>query len=300
MADIHTIIPRLWNVEWSRNDLPCNNPCSLMRKDMQTLATNDYLVGAKADGVRAFMIFSFTEEPEFDYTAVVNRTGRGTMLAIDAPLDFYSGTLLDGEMVTDAKGDMTYHVFDIVAISGYTMVNKSHSVRRGEMKRVVTMLTLMNPQMKMKIVEKKWFTLGSVEYSEIVDSILPSPCDGLIFVPEQGRPLAPGRQVDHFKWKTAIHHTVDFIIKDREIFVGDRGAIVPAKLVHVTAYKNPMDIAMDDATVVECKMTKRGDGTSWVAHFLRVRHDKDTANDQRVVLRTLQNIEENILVGELF
>lgn len=270
-----------------------------MRKDKQTLSATQYLVGAKADGVRAFMIFSFIEEPEFDYTAVVDRAGSGTMLNINAPLEFYSGTLLDGEMVTDEKGDMTYHVFDIIALSGYTMVKKSHSVRRGEMKRACTMLTSMNPNMtNLKIVEKKWFTLGSVNYSEIVESIRPSPCDGLIFVPEQGRALTPGRQVDHFKWKTAIHHTVDFIIKDNKLFVGDRGGIAPAEIVNVTAHKNPTDIAMTDGTVVECKMTKQ-EGNTWVAHVLRVRHDKRTANDHRVVSRTLQNIEENILIEEL-
>lgn len=298
MTDLQTIIPRLWNVEWSRNDVPCNNPCSLMRKDMETLHRTKYMVGAKADGVRAFMLFSFTEDPEMDYVALVDRKGRGGVFDVRAPTEFYSGTLLDGEMVTK-DGHMTYYVFDIISLSGYTMVKKPHVIRRGEMKRAVSQLVDMNKHLKhLTIVEKKWFPVGSVNFNDISRSIHPSPCDGLVFVPEHGRKLAPGRQVDHFKWKRAEDHTVDFFIQNNQLFVGDMGHKIPAQRLNINEFKNGTNLTVEDCSIIECKMTKK-DG-AWTAHMMRARPDKHTPNDHRVVTQTLQNVEESISLDELF
>jgi hypothetical protein len=270
-----------------------------MRKDMEPLHRGNYMVGAKADGVRAFMLFSFTEEPELDYVALVDRKGGGGVFDIRAPSEFHSGTLLDGEMVTDDNGHMTYYVFDIVALSGYTMVKKPHTVRRGEIKRAVTQLVALNQHLKhLTIAEKKWFPMGSTKFDDIAHSIHPSPCDGLIFVPEHGRKLAPGRQVDHFKWKMAADHTVDFFIENNQLFMGDMGRKIPSQHLNINNFKNSTSIPAEESSIVECKMTRQDD--AWVAHMVRQRPDKHTPNDHRVVARTLQNIGENILLEELF
>ena len=292
--DIQTMIPKLWNLEkWTRPDLPCNNPCSLMRKNLDTLSRTEYMVGAKADGVRAFMLFSFTDNTDQDYVAMVDRAGKGRVWNnIRAASELYSGTLLDGEILEHNDGKITYFVFDIIAISGYTMVNKSHTTRRGEIKRVLSQIRSTN---NIEIREKEWFPYGNVNYDSITHSIFPHPCDGFIFVPENGRKLAPGKQLDHFKWKRAEDHTIDFCFYNGELFVEDRGN--PAT-IDIEGFKNTKDATIQDGTIIECRM-KPVTNDKWEAIFVRKRPDKTHPNDLRVALLTLENVRENIQLEEL-
>ena len=293
--DIKTMIPKLWNLnKWTREDLPCNNPCSLMRKNIEVLQ-NGYMVGAKADGVRTFMLLSFVEEPEVDYVALVNRAGKGEVLDIRASSELYSGTLLDGEIVEQPDGTRTYFVFDIIAVSGYTMVNKSHTIRRGEIRRVLNQITASNG---LRIAEKKWFPYEHVNYDSVAGSIHPHPCDGFIFVPEQGRKLCPGKQLDHFKWKRAEDHTIDFCLYNNDLFVEDGGCPVDATNIGVKGFKNQSADEIPDASIVECKMINI-EGDTWEAQFLRSRPDKTRPNDLKIAKLTLQNVVEDIQLEEL-
>lgn len=296
--DIQTMIPKLWNMEkWTRNDLPCNNPCSLMRKNLETLSRNKYMVGAKADGVRAFMLFSFTEESDQDYVAMVDRAGKGRVWNhIRAASELYSGTLLDGEILEHKDGTITYFVFDIIAISGYTMVNKSHTTRRGEIRRVLSQIH--RAPNNLEIREKEWFPYEDVNYDSITHSIYPHPCDGFIFVPENGRTLAPGKQLDHFKWKRAEDHTIDFCFYNGDLFVEDRGNPVDVTTMDIEGFKNNNDDPIRDGTIIECQM-KPVDNNKWEAIFVRKRPDKTHPNDLRVALLTLQNVREDIQLEEL-
>ena len=283
-ADIRDMIPRLWGVNrWTRDDVPCNHPCSLMKKDVANITKRRYKVGAKADGTRAFMLFSFTTEPEHDYVAMVDRTYAHTELSVAAPSEYYSGTLLDGELVKRPDGTDEYLVFDIVAMAGYSMRDKSHTERYGEIIRVVNRITSTG----LKISAKKWFDFGDVGYEEVVGSI-PTKSDGLIFVPEHGLPMMVGRQPDHYKWKRAADHTIDFELEDGVLWLENRGVRerAPYEVVHE-----------GQNGVVECSM-REGTG-GWVATVVRPRPDKKHPNDARVAELTLKNIKENIEIQDL-
>jgi hypothetical protein len=285
--DIRDMIPTLWGAtRWSRDVTPCNHPVSLMRKDLPGLARRKYWVGAKADGTRAFMLFSFTSEPEMDYVALVDRTFAHRQVGVKAPPEYYSGTLLDGELVTLPDGSQQYLVFDVVAMCGYSMRHKSHTERRGEVVRAVN--TIKSPGLVIRA--KKWFEFGQVGYDEVARSI-PTNSDGLILVPERGMPLTVGRQADHYKWKRATDHTIDFYLQDGALWLENRGVRERAAFV-VDLHAPP-----GAHGVVECALREAEHG--WVATVVRPRPDKTHPNDARVAQLTLKNIQENIEIQDI-
>jgi hypothetical protein len=166
-------------------------------------------------------------------------------------------------------------------MSGYSMRTKPHSERYGEVIRIVNRITCTD----LTIRAKKWFPFGSVGYDEVVDSIAPIKSDGLIFVPEHGRPISVGRQPDHYKWKTAADHTIDFLLRDGELWLERRGVPERASL-RVRGHEGVCN------GVVECACARTEQG--WVATVVRTRPDKTHPNDVRVAELTIQNITENI------
>lgn len=295
--DIHDMLPRLWGVNnWTRPDAPCNHPCSLMRSDLPKLRRREYVVGAKADGTRAFLLFSFVEDPDTDYVALVDRAYTSNRIQVIAPPDFHSGTLLDGELIVKPDGTSVYMVFDIIAMCGYPMRYKSHTERYSEVLRVVNTIGS-TPEFSIKA--KPWFEMGSAGYTDIAASIEPVPCDGLIFMPKHGHAIRTGRQVDHFKWKRAADHTIDFRVLDNALWVGEHGDSVAATLIGVESFTIPTELGeVGDNEIVEFALV-RGDNNLWKATAVRKRPDKIHPNDIRVAKLTLQNIDENISIGEL-
>jgi len=291
-ADVNDMMPKLWQVRgWTRDRAPCNFPCSLMRSDIAKLKQSTYSVGPKADGERYFMLFSFVDmdgDVEDDYIALVDRTGRVRYVnGVSAGSEMYSGTLLDGELVTDeASGVMTYLVFDIIAREGVPMASEPHSSRVANLTSVIKSLNVSNP--KLQIRPKPWFTYGDVTYTEVIDSIAPIKCDGLVFVPEFGRALRVGRQVDHYKWKWCTDNTIDFVFDKNEFWTESRGVRVPVSELGIRG-----EPYTGDDGVVEC-MVKDG-----VATVVRRRPDKTAPNDMEIALLTLKNIEEKITLEEL-
>jgi len=264
-----------------------------MRADMLKLSRCPYNVSAKADGVRMFLLFSFTDTA--DYSVFIDRAGTITPLTIVMPLDVHSGTLLDGEYITHPDGTHTYLVFDCIAANGYCMVHKSHSERVTEVVR--TVVSVISLQGGLTLKAKRWFPLASANLNDVLASV-EAPTDGLIFVPEHGNSLHPGQQTDHFKWKVACDHTIDMIWRGSELWVHKFGAPEKASLCLGVTEVLPGGVVAPEGCVVECRMTPR-DSTTWVARFVRIRDDKTTPNDLRVAKLTLQNIFENITLDEL-
>ena len=251
------------------------------------------MVGAKADGTRAFLLFSFLTEEDYDYVALVDRTGACEVVQVSVPSDYseyHCGTLLDGELVTLPDGTREYLVFDAVTVSGYPMKEKSHSERHAEVIRIVN--TISSPLLRIRV--KPWFEVGEVGYKKVCDSIAPHKSDGLIFVPEKGMPLMIGRQSDHFKWKCAQDHTIDFLLHNETLWLETRGVRVNAHThLNIMGLHNPNN----HTGVIECSMMQTDVG--WIATVVRPRPDKLHPNDSRVAEYTLRNILENIDVSEL-
>jgi hypothetical protein len=289
-TDVFQMLHQLWSVSnLPPTRIPCNHPCSLMRADLPRLAKQQYWVGPKTDGVRMFLLCSYTSEE--DYAVFVDRTGAVERVDLTAPLDAYSGTLLDGELVTHTDGTRTYLVFDAIAVNGYSMIQKAQSERMAAVLRFVHTL---NVGGSLKLRVKQWFPLGEVPLNEVASSAN-TPTDGLIFVPERG-PLHPGQQRDQFKWKPVTHHTIDMVWREGELWVEKWGDPTPASGLGITRVVRGK-VEVPEGGVVECSMTRQDE--AWTATFVRVRTDKLHPNDLRVARLTLQNVEENIGLDEL-
>jgi hypothetical protein len=292
-TDVFKMLHQLWGVIEASKRVPCNHPCSLMRSDLPKLCKSTYWVSPKTDGVRTFLLFSFTDDGE--YVAFVDRAGNVACANITAPLDAYSGTLLDGELVTHRDGSQTYIVFDTVAVNGYTMTRKPQSERMVAVVRTVHSLTVANhPKLSVKV--KRWFLLDETPLNQVAASAGSTPTDGFIFVPERGRMLRPGPQRDHFKWKPVTHHTIDMVWRDGAVWLEKWGVPEPASVLGIVQVVTG-DVHALEGEVVECAMSRLAD--EWVATFVRVRTDKLHPNDFNVARLTLQNIEENIGLDEL-
>lgn len=293
-SDVEEMLPQLWGlVHPSSKRVPCNHPCSLMRADVPKLSAHKYWVGPKTDGVRTFLLLSFTGDE--DYAVFVDRANNMQRCRLTARMDVYSGTLLDGELVTHADGTTTYLVFDAIAVNGYSMTRKLQSERMAEVVRTVSSLSVQDPALSVKV--KRWFSLNEVDLHEVAASAGITPTDGFIFVPEYGQPLRPGQQHDHFKWKPASHHTIDMLWREARMWVEKAGVPEPASTLGITQV-DLGDVDLSEGTVVECAMT-RVNPTEWSAKCVRVRPDKLHPNDARVARLTLQNVDENILLEEL-
>jgi hypothetical protein len=241
-----------------------------------------------------FLLFSFVEDT--DYAVFVNRAGKISRVAIAAADEVYSGTLLDGELVTDPQsGTHTYLVFDAIAQNGYALTKKVQSERMACVERTVASLRV--EERGLTVSPKRWFPHDRVSLSEVRRSVpTATPTDGFIFVPEKGDPLHPGPQRDHFKWKPPTHHTIDMVWKGGELWVEQAGVPTRATELNVRATATATATATE-GSVVECSLSRVEEG--WAATFVRVREDKAHPNDLRVARLTLQNIAENIRLDEL-
>lgn len=309
VSDVHEMLTQLWgihtnNTSTSTYRVPCNHPCSLMRADMPKL-NQKYWVSPKVDGVRTFLLFSFTSMQ--DYAVFVDRAGNITPCPVSMPLDAYSGTLLDGELVRHNDGSTTYLVFDAIAVNGYCMTRKPASERMAAVVRTVASIQMhANVSPTLDIRTKRWFPRDSSNLSEVSRSVGDIPVDGFIFVPEIGAPLYPGQQRDHFKWKPAEHHTIDMLWRHNALYIENFGVpeLASSTLGVIHIIQGDLDGQVEDGAVVECAMSPvimcpPDPVSTWTARFVRIRHDKLHANDIRIARLTLQNIVENILLHEL-
>ena len=290
---VHSTLLRLWGLN-DRGDprVPSNQPRSLMRADITTLVSEPYMVGAKADGTRAFLLFYRALGNNKPVSVLVGRDGTLQDVELSTMLGLYDGTLLDGELMPGG----VYMAFDLVAVAGAPYREHTHPERIRKMEHVLEVTDMRS----LRVCTKPWFRYGAVGHQAVVNSIAPMACDGLVFVPVNGG-LHPGTQRDQFKWKSAANHTVDLLLGvDMVLWVGDSGGLVRvderADIVPVL-HDPPSVLALKKPAIAECTLTR--DNGKWVASFLKLRLDKKRPNDARTVVATMTNVAENVLVSEL-
>lgn len=293
-ADVKLVLRDLWCLPDTPTRLPCSNPCSLMRADLPTLRTQPYVVGAKTDGVRFYLLLSYLTLPgmvEKEYAVLIDRAFRAFQLELDAPPALYEGTLLDGELVVQ-DGALTFVAFDVVASAGFAFRMQVHSKRLAELSRVLSLMTCRG----LKMEAKPWLPLTPASVRRLFMSDSPIPSDGLIFVAER-KQLVPGMQRDMFKWKPAEANTIDFVRSGGSLLLaGDLGLQDAGAAVNVLPV-DPWPPEYAEEGIVECECAvSRG---HWVASPRKRRRDKSSPNSVRVAIFTLQNIDENITAVEL-
>lgn len=150
-------------------------------------------------------------------------------------------------------------------------------------------------------IKKMWKPYAVAEILEMEIPKLKHGNDGLIFTPVAD-PYASGTCERLLKWKPSELNTVDFKL----IIVPD--AVDDKKYeLHVASknrhrlfdYHRPCeDLDLLDQQIIECKLVPQKEGTShW--EYIRVRKDKTMANNEHVVTKIINSINDNVTAGQL-
>src|SRR3989344_7534947 len=284
--DMFQMLYSLWGINTQNTHLetvPCSQPVTIMRSDITKITNRDYWASPKIDGVRSYMLFSFVDNT--DYAVIVNRAGKFKVCHVDAPNDFFCGTLLDGEMIDNA-----FIVFDCVAHSGFSTCQLPHNVRLSRAKDVIDSCTFSGLEVRVK----EWFPLKSSNLQHIMSSC-GYKCDGLILMPRTFGTLTPGTASDQFKWKTAAHHTIDMKFSNGKLWLNSWRGSVDATSLSIQPPSEPEGYVND--AIYEFQLTYTENG--WLPKLVCERNDKRYPNDVNVARSTLQNILENIQLSEL-
>lgn len=234
-------------------------PVSIERRHLRRLLEKPYAVCEKTDGTRSFLI------REDDEPYLINRALVKTPVKVRVPKQTY----LDGEVI-----DGAFVVYDAMMIDSEDLCQMNLTDRMEHARRLIKKIPLV----------KGAFRLVAKNHVPLADISTLDPCkpgvDGLIFTPID-EPVRFGTHETLFKWKPLEHITVDFMY-DREGFLCTQaGAVSKAK------FQAPV------GSIVECAF-KNG---QWA--LVKIRTDKNYANNKRTYERTLVNIREGIKFTEL-
>lgn len=281
---------------------PCSNPCSIMRRDLAYIHTNPYKAGLKTDGVRFFLLAAWMDcstvsdsDSTLRYAVLVDRACRMFEVQLPATVnpDVYSGTLVDGELIADDTGSNQFVAFDLVAYSGYDYKSFAHSKRCAALDRLFQSVSSLEPDIVVHV--KRWMPLR--EAVTVLEARAQSGVDGLILVHEH-KPIVNGTDRFLFKWKPGTEHTIDLKHRAGHLFVYTQHHDVSALDALRISLRPNVGLLPDDA-IIEFQMHRAVDSDLWIATPLLIRDDKHKANHLTTVRLTLQNILENIQVGEL-
>lgn len=243
---------------------PAAQPVSLEKKHITMIRTNNYFVSEKTDGIRMGLIC-------IGKTAIlVDRKMKSTPVHFYIPDEFYNGTMLDGEMMSDG----TYVVYDMIMICGKNIRNLHFNTRLYYMHKYLHSLP---------VVIKKFYLLKNIRY--LLQNLSSKKADGLIFTPCD-EPVKIATHNTMFKWKSVENITIDFRTENGKIYLQNRN--VP---VYVT--KPLWANEYPDNTIVECSFSNN----TWKP--IKVRTDKDYPNSVKTFDRTMKSIRENITIQYL-
>lgn len=293
----------LWDMPTSGPSVtPCSNPCSIMRRDLAYIHMNPYKAGLKTDGVRFFLLAAWMDcsslsdsESMMRYAVLVDRACR--MFEVDLPAtidrDVYTGTLVDGELIADETGHNQFVAFDLIAYNGYDYKSATHAKRCAALERLFHSVPVIEPDISVHV--KRWMPLD--EAVRVLQAQPVSGVDGLILVHET-KPIVNGTDRFLFKWKPGTEHTVDLKHRAGRLFVYTQHQDLCAFDALRISLRPNVKVLPDDA-IIEFQLHRAIDSDTWIATPLLIRDDKYKANHFTTVRLTLQNILEDIQVGEL-
>jgi hypothetical protein len=253
------------------NRFPGAQPVSIERVHFQKLKNKNYVVCEKTDGIRMFLACFIEDDKKM--CVLCDRTFKFTYTTLCVPKD----TLLDGEYIPSRN---TFYVYDAVMVRGESLKKKNLLERLEYAKNLMIPTTPDNP----RVVIKPMYSLDEPETKNILKELVSKPeCDGLVFTPVD-EPIRMGTHETLFKWKPRCKITIDFMVFAEHLYL--QGKDYAGKM----AFK-------DEALwgkIVECEYR---DDKWWP---LKIRDDKDYANNRRTYERTMVNIHENISFDEFF
>tara|TARA_B100001113_G_scaffold171581_1_gene140389 strand:+ start:528 stop:1457 length:930 start_codon:yes stop_codon:yes gene_type:complete len=293
------LIFQLWQFYLGkRKMIPLPTPSSLMRTDLKTLKNTDYLVTYKNDGVREILLFGFTEKEEKDFCVFMQRNGKckTSPFASRSP-DVYMGTIFDGELV-----EKDFVIFDVVTVNGISCASLP---LRERLKMGKSVLPFITAKQGFNLFIKEFYDSDESEHvfkSFENDAALRSgKYDGIILAPSLDS-VGVGRLMRYFKYKPTTQTTIDlsWCRKEKLLRCGSPGFEILEDAIPAISW-NLEDFLQKKDGVYECVISQDLDDADNTILSPKIkREDKDSANSKYVVLRTFQNLQENIKPMEVF
>ncbi|KAF9939283.1 Dcp1p-Dcp2p decapping enzyme complex alpha subunit [Modicella reniformis] len=281
---------------------PGSYPVNFEASHLQLLANEEYFVTEKVAGVRYMLLSTYTPrgpacfliDRHYEISHVLD-----LLLPLrDNPTKYQNETLLDGEMVVESDGNkktFRFLVFDLIALNGTVVTQRSYSTRLGMMDQDVLAVQAAKTS---EIKAKEPFTIErkTMQRSYGLNLILSASKrhkhggEGLIFVPVK-QPYVPSSSPKLLKWKS--HTTAQFLIKVTQSKERKPLYCIHVKQGNTTTTKFYDYVTPDPALALEwdaqwlTQMFEKGYGSEtrtggW--RFYRVREDKKDVDDEASVL----------------
>lgn len=292
------LIFQLWQFYLGkRRMIPLPTPSSLMRTDLKTLKNTEYLITYKNDGVRQILLFGFTENDEKDFSVFMQRNGKCNKSPFTSTSsDVYMGTIFDGELV-----GKDFIVFDVVTVNG---VSCASLPLRERLKMGESILPHIKNTNGFKLFIKDFYDSEASQHifesfeSFEHDKALRGKYDGIILAPSLDS-VGVGRLMRYFKYKPTTQTTIDlsWSTNDNLLRCGSPGFEILEDAIPAILWKFEHFSQKKDG-VYECVISQGAANITLIPKMRR--EDKDSANSKYVILRTLQNLQENIRPMEVF
>ena len=322
---------RMWGIRPDKKYSPAPLPVSLSTSDLATIRDGEYMYAEKNHGERRTLFLgAVTTSPdefrEFAYLFDRAMSAQPLRVSVDVgrlpvsicnkrpkhPLDVFSGTMLDGELVVDHQGGKaTYIVFDAFFVCGYDIRKKSFPQRISEARAVVAAVSIDfvfaagaegaggaggaegGDSGNILLETKVWHSLDT---GMPFQSLLDKPHqDGLIFMPMY-KPISIGRNALIFKWKPRSQATIDVLWSNGDLWWGigaelEQCAGVWPKEWSINLKK---ELATRESGVYELTpcFGESDELSGFTVHDRR--HDKEAPNQRVTIQKTVDNIHENI------
>jgi hypothetical protein len=331
---VRQIVNRAYGVPPHVSHMPVDHPVSLDRRNLQVLGTEPYVATFKADGTRYLLVLCMYRLRPL--ACFVDRVGAVYSLHVRAPaVHFHKGSVFDGELCACLTGEHTYDylVFNALIDQGAELRRLPYHTRLDHVRRnfAADPMTTAERGRFQAVVLATWAGLH-LRYKEtdsaqnlrsMQRSVVPRyRCDGFVFTAADA-PTTPGRDERMLKYKTDNPIDVRLVVSPdgwREVFIDNTGQHMDlAELIPYTlhndeqfqlivtgaqAYNRALrtgSAGFDHVIEVDCRIQQTpGQGEALELRFLRIRTDKDGANNVTTVARTLQSIRDNIALEEVF
>ena len=309
-----------------RGEFPGCNPISLLKSDGHLLDGGS-LCGLKSDGVRYIMMMC------------KNITGASVCVFIDRTMtifeaevwgqrDFFQGTVCDGELVWDySKGNTpskTYLMFDLYVDRGRICTD----IYSERLKRIDAMLLTremsgtdrvehmlceqnkiccMNNASDLFLVPKQFVNINYMSRLWQSRSDSPYQSDGIIIMRDQKAAFNVQKTQNVLKWKS--EHTIDVVLHSKDnmetyvIYAAHnkrvylKGCTFSIENNELIAYLVAQKKQDELKVLLEC--TVRIQGANILLFPIKVRVDKQHANSNQTISKTIQNVRENMEVHDV-
>ena len=291
---IRHIIYKSWNLyEDNKEQLPASQPASILKRDLWRISQHPYIITDKADGERFNLILVTLNNTPLCF--MVNRKFEAWLVPLTFGSNLYNGTIIDGEFIQCRDKQWIFLCFDLISNCGSIVIHNKFESRLQMLTDMIQNQYSYNNKDAFHVKMKQFFL--KKQFSILLQNHLnnlPYNHDGLIFYPLL-LPLKRGTMKTLLKWKKSFLNTVDFRVKEISnkiyLYVNDSGIETLYTTQSFQKYWNPFI----NNKIVECEYVPQS--KTWCPK--KVRHDKTTPNDIRIVGLTLQNIAENVSLKEI-